>query len=372
MKKTRLGLLFGGRSCEHEISVISARSIFQAVDRGKYEVFLIGIDKSGRWRLGRDFAQLLDAGEKSVAPPSGAGDDAVSFALHHRGNLVSAANAAQLPQLDVLFPALHGTFGEDGTIQSVCEMAGIAYVGCGVAASALALDKSLAKKVFRAAGIPQAAHLDVNAAQWRAQEEALARSEAQLGYPVFAKPANLGSSVGVGKAHDRAQLRRAVEEAFRFDAKVVIEKSMENCAEVECAVLGNAGNARASEVGEIAPGAEFYDYASKYLDDTAELVVPARIPESAAARVRELSLAAFDEIGGAGLARADFFVHRESGEVALNEINTLPGFTPISMYPRLWEASGVPYSELIDRLIALAFEAHRAKSELQREFAPGQ
>jgi len=372
MKKTSLGLLFGGRSCEHEVSVTSARSIHQAIDRAKYDVFLIGIDKSGHWRLGRDFEQLIAAGCGAVKPPPGACADSVTLALHHRGNITPSAPAVarqappNMPALDVIFPALHGTFGEDGTIQGVCEMAGIPYVGCGVAASALALDKSLAKKIFRAAGIPQAAHLDISPAQWREPKDVLARSEKQLGYPVFVKPANLGSSVGISKAHARAQLRRAIDAAFRFDGKVIIEQSMENCIEAECAVLGNTGGARASIVGEIAPAAEFYDYASKYIDDTAELVAPARIPEHAGERVRELSLAAFDEIGGAGLARVDFFVHRETWRVTLNEINTLPGFTPISMYPRLWEASGVPYRELIDRLIALALETHRAKSALRR------
>jgi len=357
MEKIRIGLLFGGRSCEHEVSVTSARSIHHAINRDKYDVFLIGIDKAGHWHLGRDFAQLTESG--AVKQLAGARADSVTLALHHHGNITRNAPPGKTPppdapRLDVIFPALHGTFGEDGAIQGVCEMAGIPYVGCGVAASALALDKSLAKKIFRAAGIPQAAHIDISASQWRAPREALARSEKQLGYPVL--------------AHARAQLRRAIQSAFRFDRKIIIEQSMENCIEAECAVLGNAGDARASMVGEIAPGAEFYDYAAKYINDRAELRVPARIPEHAMLRVRELSLAAFDEIGGAGLARVDFFVHRETWQVTLNEINTLPGFTPVSMYPRLWEASGLPYPELIDRLVTLALETHRAKSALLRAF----
>ena len=365
MKKTNLGLLFGGRSCEHEVSVTSARSILNAIDRDKYNVSLIGIDKTGHWHLADDFAQLL--GDGVVKKPAG-GNDLITLDLHYHGNLSAQANPARrtTPALDVIFPALHGTFGEDGTLQGVFEMAGIPYVGCGVAASALAMDKTLAKKVFIAAGIPQVAHTEFTAAQWRRDPAAImASGESRLGYPMFVKPANLGSSIGISKAHDRAQLKNAIQLALKFDNKIVLEQSMENCMEVECAVLGN-DDPQASVVGEIIPGAEFYDYATKYIDDKSELVVPANLPDHTAAQVRELAVAAFKEIGGAGLARVDFFVNRETLQVTLNEINTLPGFTPISMYPRLWEASGVPYAELIDRLIQLALETHRAKAALQR------
>jgi len=386
MKKINLGLLFGGRSCEHEVSVISARSILQAIDRRKYAVSLIGIDKAGHWRLadGDDLDALLSGGEVAARPPPGGGDSTgaaagrpVTLDLHHHGNLSvagppPAAGRHLLPALDVVFPALHGTFGEDGTLQGVLEMAGVPYIGCGVAASALAMDKTLAKKVFHAAGIPQAPHIDITAPQWRrAPADIMRRCETRLGWPEFVKPANLGSSVGVSKAHDPGELKSAVELALRFDAKIVIEQSMENCREVECAVLGHAGDARASVVGEIIPGAEFYDYTTKYLDDKSELVVPAKIPGPVAERVRELSVKAFREIGGDGLARVDFLVGRDTGQVTLNEINTLPGFTPISMYPRLWAASGVPYPELIDRLIELALQTHRGKAKLQRAIEPG-
>ncbi len=379
MKKINLGLLFGGRSCEHEVSVTSARSILKAIDRDKYNVSLIGIDKAGHWRLADDFEQLLEDGAvQSIAhrPAKKTGGDRITLDLHHHGNLSAPArpgDAAQRnspPALDVIFPALHGTFGEDGTLQGVFEMAGIPYVGCGVAASALAMDKILAKKIFAAAGIPQAAHAAFTATQWRHDPaEILARGEAQLGYPMFVKPANLGSSVGISKAKDRAQLQDAIQLALRFDNKIVLEQSMENCLEAECAVLGN-DHPEASVVGEIIPGAEFYDYTTKYIDDKTELVVPANLPDHAAAQVRELAVKAFKEIDGAGLARVDFFVHRETWQVTLNEINTLPGFTPISMYPRLWQASGVPYAELIDRLIQLALENHHAKAALQRALEP--
>ena len=382
MKKINLGLLFGGRSCEHEVSVTSARCILQALDRSQYNISLIGIDKTGHWHLADDFDSLLDGGEvkpiahgKSAANADHSGGNPVTLALHYQGNLATATAAAAtaasadaaLPSLDVIFPALHGTFGEDGTLQGVFEMAGIPYVGCGVAASALAMDKILAKKIFAAAGIPQADYLGVTAAQWQRDPNAVVeRGEARLDYPVFVKPANLGSSVGISKAHERAQLQTAIRLAFQYDNKIVLEQSMENCIEAECAVLGNADDAQASVVGEIIPGAEFYDYTTKYIDDKSELVIPANIEAQAAERVRELAVTAFQEIDGAGLARVDFFVHRETQQVTLNEINTLPGFTPISMYPRLWSATGIPYANLIDRLIQLALQTHRQKTALQR------
>ncbi len=379
MKKINLGLLFGGRSCEHEVSVTSARCILQALDRSQYNISLIGIDKTGHWHLADDFDSLLGGGEvKPIAhraharnkPDDTTGGNPVTLDLHYQGNLAATTPPppdAALPSLDVIFPALHGTFGEDGTLQGVFEMAGIPYVGCGVAASALAMDKILAKKIFAAAGIPQADYLGVTAAQWQRDPNAVVeRGEARLDYPIFVKPANLGSSVGISKAHERAQLQAAIQLAFQFDNKIVLEQSMENCIEAECAVLGNADDAQASVVGEIIPGAEFYDYTTKYIDDKSELVIPANIEAQAAERVRELAVTAFQEIDGAGLARVDFFVHRETQQVTLNEINTLPGFTPISMYPRLWAATGIPYADLIDRLIQLALQTHRQKTALQR------
>lgn len=385
-KPINLGLLFGGRSCEHEISVTSARSILRAINRHKYNISLLGIDKAGQWHLADDFDSLLSDGAVQPAaagklPRGGGGVEPVTLALHPNGNLRTLRDSPpsphhQLPQLEVIFPALHGTFGEDGALQGVLEMAGIPYVGCGVAASAVAMDKLLAKKIFQLAGIPQAAYIGLSASQWQhtgARAALMARGEAELGYPMFVKPANLGSSVGISKVRAPAQLKNAIELALRFDHKILLEQAMENCVEAECAVLGNAmlgaqqqQRPQASVVGEIIPHAEFYDYAAKYLDDQSELVVPANIPRAAAAQVRELSLAAFQEIDGAGLARVDFFVSRASGRVTLNEINTMPGFTPISMYPRLWAASGVPYAELIDRLIELAVQTQRAKAALQR------
>jgi len=370
--RIRLGIFFGGRSCEHEVSVTSARSVLSAIDRDKYDVSLIGIDKSGHWQLARDLEQLIvDGSVKSPSDRSGAknASQSVSIGLHHQGNLVSRNRGSpSVPRLDVIFPILHGTFGEDGTLQGVLEMTGLPYVGCGVAASALAMDKALAKKVFESAGIPQAPYEVVTRHQWQhSDDRALSKIESELGYPAFVKPANMGSSVGISKANDRHRLVTAINHAFDFDRKIVIEKSMENCREVECSVLGN-DQPIASAVGEIIPGAEFYNYETKYLDDKSRLVIPAKLNKHTIAKIQAFSIKTFRAIDGAGLARVDFFVNKNSGEIILNEINTMPGFTPISMYPQLWAASGIPYSALIDRLIALAIEQHQSKQSLRRSF----
>ena len=371
-EKINLGILFGGRSCEHEVSVVSARSLLAAIDPERYNVTLVGIDKSGRWHAGDDMAALTrDKEVKSLADADQGETPAglVSMEIHHQGNLTDATRAnTDTPKLDVIFPVLHGTFGEDGTIQGVFEMAGIPYVGCGVAASAIAMDKALAKQAFTAAGIPQSPALVILRERWDEEgDRVLEEAIDTLGLPIFVKPANLGSSVGVGKAHDRSELADCIRDALTYDNKIIIERSMENCQEVECAVLGNE-SPEASVVGEIIPGAEFYDYQTKYIDDLSRTLIPADIPEETANRVRELSIQAFRAIDGSGLARVDFFVHRETREVYLNEVNTLPGFTPISMYPKLWQASGVPYAELVDRLVELALQRHARGNRLKRSF----
>ena len=370
--KLNLGLLFGGRSCEHEVSVVSARSVLKAIDKEKYNVHLIGIDKLGRWHLGSQMQQLVSDKEVdalTVTEHSSPKSIEVSLELYHHGNLAPPLeNSTEIPALDVIFPVLHGTFGEDGTIQGLFEMAGIAYIGCGVAASAIAMDKALAKQVFRAADIPQAPCLIVTRAEWDRDAATVANQiESELGFPIFVKPANMGSSVGVNKAGDQGALIQGIEDALQYDNKIVVESSMENCHEVECSVLGNE-DPIASEVGEIIPGAEFYDYQTKYIDDKTKTLIPATISTAAAEKVRALSLKAFKAIDGAGLSRVDFFVHKETQAVYLNEINTLPGFTPISMYPKMWAASGIPYAELIDRLVELALEKHRARNALKRSF----
>ena len=365
--KHHLGLFFGGRSCEHEVSVISARSVLPAIDRNKYDVSLIGIDHDGHWHLAADIDALIEDGR--VRPTADGRPAPLWMELHAQGNLRAVDGRAGVPGLDVILSLLHGTLGEDGAMQGVFELADIPYVGCGVAASAVAMDKALAKPLFHAAGIPQVEYAVVNHDQWRQQpEECLDRAErvsTQTRYPLFVKPANMGSSVGVSKAGDRTRLIAAIELALRYDSKVVIERAMQHCHEVECAVLGNLTPA-ASVAGEIIPGAEFYDYRTKYLDDRSQLIIPANIAPETAAEVQRLALQAFRAIDGRGMARVDFFVEKDTGRVFLNELNTLPGFTPISMYPRLWSASGVAYGELIDRLIELALENHRAKAGLER------
>ena len=369
--KINIGILFGGRSCEHEVSVTSARSVLQAIDHDRYNVCLIGIDKQGFWHAADDIGRLTADGEVATldSDDAGSANDIVALQTHHQGNLASpGGQTAVIPELDVIFPVLHGTFGEDGTIQGLFEMAGIPYVGCGVAASAIAMDKALAKQVFNAADIPQAPSMVIRRGQWdRDANVILERAQTEFGMPVFIKPANLGSSVGVGKAHQPETLRQCIEDALQYDNKVILERSMENCQEVECAVLGNE-SPEASVVGEIIPGAEFYDYRTKYIDDKSRTLIPARIPDDTAQRVRDLSIRAFQAIDGSGLARVDFFVERDTREVFLNEINTLPGFTPISMYPKMWAASGIPYAQLIDRLVELAFERHAAGARLKRAF----
>lgn len=371
-QKINIGILFGGRSCEHEVSVTSARSVLQAIDKDRYEVCLIGIDKQGYWHTARNIEMLTHQGEVASLegnPNDPSTSNIIALEAHHEGNLASRVSQhANLPVLDVIFPVLHGTFGEDGTIQGLFEMAGIPYVGCGVAASAIAMDKALAKQVFDAVGIPQAPSQMVQRHLWDDDADGvLDRAEAEFGLPIFVKPANLGSSVGVGKAHQRDELRRCIEDALQYDNKIIIERSMENCQEVECAVLGNE-SVEASVVGEIIPGAEFYDYRTKYIDDKSRTLIPARLPDTTTQQVRDLSIRAFQAIDGSGLARVDFFVDRDTREIFLNEINTLPGFTPISMYPKMWAASGVPYDRLIDRLVELALERHASGARLKRAF----
>ena len=375
-KKINLGILFGGQSCEHEVSVTSARSIEKAIDREKYHVHLIGIDKSGYWHLGDDVEALTSSGSVTqLQQGQNNPDTAVSLELHSSGNLVAQTGStmqshapARPPMLDVVFPILHGPFGEDGTMQGVLETAGLPYVGCGVAASALAMDKVLAKLVFAASGIPQAPYMIAETVEWQQnQNRIIDLVEQKLEYPMFVKPANMGSSVGISKAGDRHGLIDAASLAFQFDNKVVIEKSMENCREIECSVLGNE-YPQASVPGEIIPGAEFYDYHTKYIDDKSQLVIPAPLDDETTRRVQSLAVEAFRAIDGRGLARVDFFVNRSTNAVILNEVNTMPGFTPISMYPKLWAASGIAYEDLIDKLIELAITHFESKQSLKRTF----
>lgn len=362
-KKLRIGVLFGGRSAEHEVSVTSARSMLAAMDTDKYDITMIGIAKDGQWLLAEDAVKVLQAGVVE-------GADLLPVLLDYPGSkaLVSQpqvpANQLHDQQLDVIFPLLHGPYGEDGTIQGLLELTGIAYVGSGVVGSAVGMDKEVARRAFRAEGLPITDAVVVRRRQWR-KDPAAARKhiESQLRYPLFVKPVNLGSSVGVSKVREPGELDSAMDEAATYDSKIIVENEVADCREIECAVLGN-DEPEASVLGEIVPGNEFYDYATKYIDDKSELIVPARVSDKTMNTVRALSLRAFRAVDAAGLARVDFFVNKDDESIIhLNEINTMPGFTPISMYPRLWQASGVSYPELIDRLIQLALERQQDRLE---------
>ncbi|MCC6453477.1 MAG: D-alanine--D-alanine ligase [Caldilineaceae bacterium] len=354
-KPLRIGVVFGGRSSEHEVSLASAANVIDALGRAGYQVAPIGITPAGRWLIGGDPMKLLsDNAAGSPYAENGQttidqGEPTENWAL-----LPSTNQAPQLAAIDVIFPVLHGPYGEDGTIQGLLEMANLPYVGCGVASSALAMDKALAKQLFAAAGLPQAPHRVILRNAYEADPEAIcAAIEAAMPYPLFVKPANMGSSVGVTKARNRQELRAAIGIAARYDRKVLVEEAVPHCREIEVSVLGN-DDAIASVPGEIIPGREFYDYAAKYLDDSSQLLIPAQLTPHQAARVQEMAIAAFHAVDGTGLARVDFLLDDQSGNFYLNEINTMPGFTHISMYPKLWEASGIPYPELVDRLVQLA------------------
>lgn len=351
-RKIRVGVIFGGRSGEHEISLASARSVMAAMDRERYDIVPIGITHDGRWLMeGDPLAQLMSAAS------SLSGQRATGEPVAGR-ELVPGATGQRFPPLDVVFPVLHGPYGEDGTVQGLLELAGMPYVGCGVLASSLAMDKIASKAAFLANGLPVTPFQAVKRKAWEAAPEiVLDDVQARLRYPVFVKPANLGSSIGVGKASDRTALRAALTEAARYDRKLLVEEAVANAREIECSVLGN-DDPIASVPGEVVPSNEFYDYAAKYIDGRSALRIPAPLPPEVAAQVRTLAVQAFRALDGAGLARVDFLLNGQTGQLYLNEVNTLPGFTAISMYPKLWEATGISYAELIDRLIDLALERH--------------
>ena len=396
MAKLRVGIIFGGRSGEHEVSLLSAASVVNAIDKTKYEVVPIGITKDGRW-LTAEYAErllkgnagegarathtqlragdpeatpgaaVLATGESVVVPPEPARREAGLAPFQTDASLRRASDRAI--NVDVIFPVLHGTFGEDGTIQGLLELADIAYVGAGVLGSSAGMDKDIMKSLFRAAGLPIVKHVTVLRRQFEGEPQKTQRHvESKLKYPVFVKPANLGSSVGISKAHDRKELGPAIAEAAKFDRKIVIEEGVggkkNKAREIECAVLGN-DDPKASVAGEIVPCKEFYDYDAKYLAEGSELMIPAKITKAESKTVQRLAIAAFQAVDCTGLARVDFLMDPKSRKIYVNEINTMPGFTAISMYPKLWAASGVTYAELIDRLIRFGIERHEDKKRNQ-------
>ncbi len=360
MAKLRVGVLFGGRSAEHEVSLVSASSVLRGLNPKKYEVIPIGIGKDGRWVLPRrlttsspthgDLRRALADG-RAVALPAEPG----STALVRRESRSSAGLA-----VDVIFPVLHGTFGEDGTVQGLLELADLPYVGAGVLGSALGMDKEVQKRLFLQAKLPVADFIGVLRREWQAGRKAVLRqAQRRLRFPVFVKPANLGSSVGITKVKRAAELAAAIEHALEFDRKILVEQGIIG-REIEVSVLGN-DEPRASVPGEVIPAREFYDYTAKYLEDTTRFLVPARLTRAQVRRCQELAVAAFRALDCAGMARVDFLMAGRSGCVYVSEVNTIPGFTAISMYPKLWEASGLPYAKLLDSLIELALERHREK-----------
>ena len=401
MAKLRVGILFGGRSGEHEVSLLSAASVVNAIDKTKYDVVPIGITKDGRWLTAEHAERLLKGkgeeqadksvrstqatqlragdpeatpgaavlatGQSVVVPPEPARRDAGLAPFQTDANLRRASDRAI--NVDVIFPVLHGTFGEDGTIQGLLELADIAYVGAGVLGSSAGMDKDIMKSLFRAAGLPIVKHVTVLRSQFESAPKKMQKLvESKLKYPVFVKPANLGSSVGISKAHDRKELGPAIAEAAKFDRKIVIEEGVggkkNKAREIECAVLGN-DDPKASIAGEIVPCKEFYDYDAKYLAEGSELVIPAKITKAEMKTVQRLAIAAFQAVDCTGLARVDFLMDPKSRRIYVNEINTMPGFTAISMYPKLWGATGLPYPDLIDRLIQFGIERHEDKKRNQ-------
>ncbi len=387
MKKLRVGILFGGRSGEHEISLLSAASVLQALDKDKYEVVPIGITKEGRW-VSQAFAERLLKGEQlpqelgwnlrggdPANTPSAAvlakGESVIVPPIPGSGSLMPFESQAGTTDhgihVDIIFPVLHGTFGEDGTIQGLLELADIAYVGAGVLGSAAGMDKDIMKSLFAAAGLPIVKHVALLRSQWEKDPKKVTREvEKKLKYPVFVKPANLGSSVGISKARDRKELGSAIEVAAGYDRKIVVEQAVggkkHKARELECSVLGN-DEPLASIAGEIVPSAEFYDYKAKYLEEGSQLIIPAKIGKKQMKELQEMAIAAFQAVDCSGLARVDFLMDPKNGKIYLNEINTMPGFTSISMYPKLWAASGIEYPELIDRLIQLGLERYQEKKK---------
>src|SRR5216684_2255873 len=395
MKKLRVGILFGGRSGEHEVSLLSAASVFKAIDQNKYEVVPIGITKDGRWLTSADAERLLTgkpleherhlrAGDPEATPSAAVLQNGEAIVVppepHKPGSSMtpfqSDAPARRASDrainVDVIFPVLHGTFGEDGTIQGLLELADIAYVGAGVLGSAAGMDKDIMKSLFIAAGLPIVKHVTILRSEWEKDPAKVQKLVGgKLKYPVFVKPANLGSSVGISKAHNRKELGPAIEEAAKFDRKIVIEQGVggnkKKAREIECSVLGN-DDPVASVPGEIVPVKEFYDYNAKYLDEGSELIIPAKLTKAETRRVQELAVRSFKAVDCSGLARVDFLMEPGPGKsrkIYLNEINTMPGFTSISMYPKLWAASGLEYADLIDRLIQFGLERHADKKKNQ-------
>jgi D-alanine-D-alanine ligase len=372
-RKIRIGIVLGGRSGEHEVSLASARSVMDAIDEEKYEIVPIGITKEGRWIASGDPVKALEARDADASCPVALLGDPSRRGLMRLEETEHAIEATRLAELDVVFPVLHGPYGEDGTVQGLLELAGLPYVGAGVVGSVLGMDKAIFKDVMRAHDLPIVEHLVLKRKIWDADPDSVIdQVEEKLDYPVFTKPANLGSSVGISKCRDRTELARGLVEAARYDRKLIVEVAVAAAREIEVSVLGN-DDPIASVPGEVIPSREFYSYEAKYIDDgdrASDLIIPAAVSPEMTERIRDLALRVYRAIDCAGMARVDFLLSGETGELYVNEVNTIPGFTAISMYPKLWEASGISYSELIDRLIDLALERYHDKEHSETSYRP--
>jgi D-alanine-D-alanine ligase len=363
-KRLRIGILFGGRSGEHEVSLISAASVISALDPEKYEAVPIGISKDGRWLAGTAAHKMLPSstdGKPALGEVLRTGESVMLSADPNVAALVPANNSrADAFRVDVVFPVLHGTFGEDGAVQGLLDLAGLPYVGSGVLGSAVGMDKDMQKRLFLQAKLPVGEFLAVPRAEWEKSSEKILREiRKKFRFPVFVKPATLGSSVGMTKAHNAKELGAAMDFAAEFAQKIMVEKAIRG-REIELSVLGNE-DPKASIPGEIIPHREFYDYAAKYLEEGTRLLIPAKLTKTQVKKLQEYAVRAFRTLECLGMARVDFFLEHRTGKILLNEINTIPGFTSISMYPKLWEASGLPYRQLLDRLIELALAQHRER-----------
>jgi D-alanine-D-alanine ligase len=366
--KTKIGILYGGRSGEHNVSLCSAASVVSALDRNKYDVTAIGIDRDGRWYV-QDKSQIIpDKDFGKILAMKKRGKWLVNhFEQKNKLHLYNIENRGEEVVIDIVFPVLHGTFGEDGTLQGLLELAMVPYVGADVTGSAIGMDKDVAKRLLHEAGIPVVPSVTLNKQQWQNNSGHIMQAALdKLGLPVFVKPVCTGSSVGVKKVKEKGELSAAVDFAFQFDTRIMIEKGIE-CREIECAVLGNE-NPVASILGEVIPSHEFYSYEAKYIDPQgAALKIPAEIEPSLADSIRKAAVRGYVALGCSSMARVDFFLDKKTNEFYLNEINTLPGFTSISMYPKLWEASGIKYSDLLDKLIQLAVDRHKKKLEIKTD-----
>ena len=352
-KKLHVAVIFGGRSGEHDVSLMSARSVLSVLDVNKYEVTQIGITREGVWLTGENVLEKFENNKTDGLLPVIVSPDPSEIGIYY---LEGVSGLRKWSDVDVFFPVLHGTFGEDGTIQGLFELADVAYVGAGVVGSSVGMDKGIFKEVMRANDIPVVESVLVLRSEIENDVDAvIEKAEKISAYPLFAKPANLGSSVGVTKCHNRSDMQEGLMEAASFDRRVLIERGVGNAREIEVSVLGN-DDPVASICGEVLPSREFYSYESKYIDGTSGLQIPAEIPAETTEQIRDYAVRAYKLIDGAGMARVDFFVERDTNRIYLNELNTIPGFTKISMYPKLWQASGLPYHKLVDRLIELALE----------------